>query len=1029
MGSARLINSDFFVKMKTAFTLLLAAILATGLRAQQAPVSTPTAKPSPTPKVYKAPVFPPIPTEDLAAIQAGMPAKSTAQPKQPRKVLLFWRAEGFVHPSIPYGVEALKQLGDKTGAYTSVSSDDMAVFDPETLKQFDAVAFISTTQLKFENPVYRKALLDFVASGKGIVGIHAATDNFPTWPEGQELMGGVFHGHPWHAGDMVAIKIDEPSHPLNQAFNNQGFRLHEEIYQITGPYGRDKQRELVSLDMSKPENQRTVDKNNKPLLVRTDNDFPISWIKKEGSGRVFYTSLGHNKDIFFVPQILMHFLDGIQYALGDLPADDVPTATLKIQPTPVLAPDGSTETLQKVKAAPEPPKQKVTPAAATPTPKTALLIMTHSASHACALPANSPAKPATAATAPMTPDAAKASGEASLKDLPKYNYGDSTKAPNAVLEAIRVSSPAERLAIEPKLLAILSDASAAPAAKDSIMRWLGWMGSDLSVPVLVGIATSPNGDAAAYAIRALSTIPSSKSDAALLELLKTVPDDRKVTVIAALGLRRSTNAVSALGTIASGQSQELSAAALNSLAAIASNDALQEILKASPGGNPDVKSRALIAAASNYLSGTKGDQEILSGPVGKALGEIMLSSSPSASGVTLSTAAARLLVPKNGAPSPGVISLLKSEDYRRREGAARAIAQAIPVSELVKIEWSSYPDASVVVLDSIAEKATPEDLSLFQAALSSTNSRIECAAITGIGACAVPTTLEILLPIASGTNSEFSYAASNALASSKFSGGNEKLLASYNNSTEAATRALLLGIMASRQQHEAFKPAIAATKSTEPLVCSAAYAALSKLSARGDLADVSALLENVPSSSAQNLRTAVVRAAIMDPSPSDAAKKLSAAYVKAGAKQKEDLVNILAMLTVPESVATLQGILGGQDVEQRKVVIRALSAARNKTAYNLLPHVAETGSTESEKILSLKGYIDTIGALDDISPQKKVADYRIAWKFATRDEEKSAIRAAVKKILARNPDAEVFLKQISVENQPAAPSKPSAQTP
>lgn len=63
------------------------------------------------------------------------------------------------------------------------------MFDPATLKQFDGVVFVSTTQLKFDNPAHRKALVDFVVSGKGVVGIHAASDNFPTWPEGQELMG------------------------------------------------------------------------------------------------------------------------------------------------------------------------------------------------------------------------------------------------------------------------------------------------------------------------------------------------------------------------------------------------------------------------------------------------------------------------------------------------------------------------------------------------------------------------------------------------------------------------------------------------------------------------------------------------------------------------------------------------------------------------------------------------------------------------------------------------------------------------
>lgn len=39
----------------------------------------------------------------------------------------------------------------------------------------------------------------------------------------------------WVAGDTVAVKLDEPGHVLNQAFNGRGFRIQEEIYQIVGP--------------------------------------------------------------------------------------------------------------------------------------------------------------------------------------------------------------------------------------------------------------------------------------------------------------------------------------------------------------------------------------------------------------------------------------------------------------------------------------------------------------------------------------------------------------------------------------------------------------------------------------------------------------------------------------------------------------------------------------------------------------------------------------------------------------------------
>jgi type 1 glutamine amidotransferase len=63
--------------------------------------------------------------------------------------------------------------------------------------------------------------------------------------------------------------------------------------------------------------------------IKEDMDFPMSWIRRHGKGRVFYTGLGHGADVFTNAQMLQHILAGIQYALGDLVADDAPDGTRK----------------------------------------------------------------------------------------------------------------------------------------------------------------------------------------------------------------------------------------------------------------------------------------------------------------------------------------------------------------------------------------------------------------------------------------------------------------------------------------------------------------------------------------------------------------------------------------------------------------------------------------------------------------------------------------------------------------------------
>jgi sugar phosphate isomerase/epimerase len=56
-----------------------------------------------------------------------------------------------------------------------------------------------------------------------------------------------------------------------------------------------------------------------------DKDIAISWIRNYGRGRVFYTSLGHNPHINWNAPILLHYLDGLQFVLGDLEAPATPS--------------------------------------------------------------------------------------------------------------------------------------------------------------------------------------------------------------------------------------------------------------------------------------------------------------------------------------------------------------------------------------------------------------------------------------------------------------------------------------------------------------------------------------------------------------------------------------------------------------------------------------------------------------------------------------------------------------------------------
>ncbi|MDD4869963.1 MAG: ThuA domain-containing protein [Kiritimatiellae bacterium] len=267
---------------------------------------------------------PPPPSEaDIKKVEEAMPAKATATPARARKILMFNKCQGYRHGVIPLAAKAFEIMGKKTGTFEVVESEDIAVFNTEKLKEFDAILLNNTTQLKLSDD-QKKAMLAFVKEdGKGLIATHAAADNFGDWPEGAAMIGGLFDGHPWGGGGTWAVKIDDPDHPINKGFAGKGFKVKDEIYQIKGAYSRDTHRVLLSLNMSDP---ATLEPKGQK---RADKDNAIAWIYDYGKGRVFYCSLGHNNEIFWNPAILQHYLDGIQFALGDLKVDTTPSAKEK----------------------------------------------------------------------------------------------------------------------------------------------------------------------------------------------------------------------------------------------------------------------------------------------------------------------------------------------------------------------------------------------------------------------------------------------------------------------------------------------------------------------------------------------------------------------------------------------------------------------------------------------------------------------------------------------------------------------------
>jgi type 1 glutamine amidotransferase len=298
--------------MKTISTLALLTLAASAYLAAQA-AQEPRRRREVTP-------------EDRAKIEAALPDKAPARPKKARKLLVFDR-QGIYggrlyggHASIPHGNLAAQLMGEKTGAFTATVSSEPGAISAANLQQYDALYLNNTVGDVFDTPEMRAALVAFVANGGGIVGNHGTSVASPQWTEFGEILGatGASHREPT---ERAVIVVEDPTHPVVRAFDGKPFEYVDEFYRLAAPYSRDKVRVLLSID---PLVTDMMQGRCFGRCLRDDNDYPVAWIRQHGKGRVFYTSLGHNPDVFWDPRMLAMFLAGTQYALGDLEADATP---------------------------------------------------------------------------------------------------------------------------------------------------------------------------------------------------------------------------------------------------------------------------------------------------------------------------------------------------------------------------------------------------------------------------------------------------------------------------------------------------------------------------------------------------------------------------------------------------------------------------------------------------------------------------------------------------------------------------------
>jgi hypothetical protein len=259
-------------------------------------------------------------------------AGADAADRKKRRVLFFTRSAGFEHSvvkrngaELSHSEKNLIEMGRRSGFAVDCSKDGR-VFDGN-LDQYDAIAFYTTGDLTGPaqdgsppmTPAGKRKLLDAIAAGKGFAGFHSASDTFHSQGPPHEnqaevdpyiaMLGGEFVTH--GAQQEASLLATSEFFYKNIGVPYEGLSFTDEWYTFKN-FAKDLHVILV---------QET--RFMKGDAYRRPN-YPATWVRMHGRGRVFYTSLGHREDVWTNPFFQAMTQGGLAWVMHQFDFDIAP---------------------------------------------------------------------------------------------------------------------------------------------------------------------------------------------------------------------------------------------------------------------------------------------------------------------------------------------------------------------------------------------------------------------------------------------------------------------------------------------------------------------------------------------------------------------------------------------------------------------------------------------------------------------------------------------------------------------------------
>lgn len=216
------------------------------------------------------------------------------------KVLVFSKTSGFRHDSIAAGIAMVQQIAQANG-YSVTASEDASMFTTANLAQYSTIVFMNTTGDIFTD-AQKTAFKSYMENGGGFVGTHSAADTEHSWDWYTDTL---FAGAEFiHHGDGIPrakVKIEKQDNALVKHIGAEWMLGDEWYFWRTNPRGVGNVEVLGTLD-------RTSYVSNYPVA-----DHPVIFTNIVGTGRMFYTAVGHVDANFSDPNMVEMIRKAIEW--------------------------------------------------------------------------------------------------------------------------------------------------------------------------------------------------------------------------------------------------------------------------------------------------------------------------------------------------------------------------------------------------------------------------------------------------------------------------------------------------------------------------------------------------------------------------------------------------------------------------------------------------------------------------------------------------------------------------------------------